>query len=209
MLDAAGARTEGEERQQHEQRDRQDIADRPGQIALADDPQVRVDRRDGDAAGDPQHGAAKGEHAAKGDDEARDADIGDDPADHQTSGDAEQHHRCDGVVKRPPPPHVEHRGDAAEEARQRADRQVDFSGDDDEHHPARQHAGNRHLPEQIGEVARGEELRHAQGVVVSQRPEEGPDDRDDEQQGDDLVFGDQPPNVSLGGRRCYGGFTTN
>ncbi|WP_233441347.1 hypothetical protein [Ralstonia solanacearum] len=49
----------------------------------------------------------------------------------------------------------------AQQAEQRADRQVDLPGDDDEHHAARQHARDGHLQEQVGDAVGLEE-----GAVV-------------------------------------------
>jgi hypothetical protein len=51
---------------------------------------------------------------------------------------------------------VEHRSHPAQQAEQRADRQVDLAGDDDEHHAAGEDAGDGHLAHQVRQVARRE-----------------------------------------------------
>ena len=160
----------------------------PRQIALPDEPKFV---RTGAIVMPPVTPSSTPRNASmppSADDEGRDAEIGDQPADQQAARDAEQHHRRHGAVERPSPPDVENRRDAAEQTEQRADRQIDLARDDDEHHAAREHAGDRHLPQQVGEVARGDESPPMRDR--SQRAEEDPDDGDGEQQREDLVFGD-------------------
>jgi hypothetical protein len=67
----------------------------------------------------------------------------------------------------------------------RTDRQIDFAGDDDEHHAAGEHAGDRHLPEQVGQIARRDE------GCIRLDVEEQPDERDRDEQREDLVTDEQ------------------
>ncbi len=80
---------------------------------------------------------------------------------------------------------VKHCGDTAQQAEHRADREIDFAADNHQHHAAGQDAGDRHLAQQVGEIARRDES--AFGFPA----EECPDDGNRNQQGHDLVLPEQ------------------
>ncbi len=80
---------------------------------------------------------------------------------------------------------VEHGSDPAQEPKQRAYRQVDFAGNDHEHHAAGQDARNGHLTHQIGQIARRDE------AALGFPAEEGPDQGNGEQEREDLVLREQ------------------
>ena len=112
------------------------------------------ERPDRHAAEKRQGQPLEDEHAGKRDDEGRDLEIGDpialrgaDQAAHDQAGDGGR----DGID---PPPHHHHGREPADEADDRADRQVDMPGHDDQQHAERHDDDVAVLQHQVGEVER-------------------------------------------------------
>ena len=152
------------------------------QRAAAHELESRIDRRNGAARGDPPRGAAPDEIAAERDDEGRDLEIGDDGA--LERADERRRRRCrrssamTQIIGWPKPEilrqdlHLQHAHDHADDAEDRADRQIDVAGDDDQHHAGRHHGDLGGLHRQVPQIARREE--DAAGHDV----EADPDDRE-------------------------------
>ena len=66
---------------------------------------------------------------------------------------------------RPSRPGQQHRADDRRTAHDRADRQIDAAEQDDDGHAGRDEAGDRHLPQHVGQIAVGEEDVPARGRV--------------------------------------------
>ncbi len=129
-----------------------------GQEAVGDLLQVLGERAEGLALEEDLRQTAEEQHAREGHDERRYAEIGDEEALHGagggTDGQAQDHRQRPGQVV------VDHEygGRRAHERRQRAHRQVDVAGDDDEHHADREDQDVAVLQHQVGDVARQQQV---------------------------------------------------
>jgi len=164
------------EKANHPAPGRTDRAFRPA----AHEPESLIERRDRLPARDPPGAAAPDQEAAKGDDEGRHAEIGNDIALQRADQDADDksNRECDrpggGIVEAEKlrqqiglnDPH-----DHAEEAEHRADRQIDVADDDDQHHAGRHDRDRRRLHRQIPKIARCQ--KQAAGENVQGDPDGG------------------------------------
>ncbi len=140
-----------------------------------------------------QREAAEDEHAGERDDEGRDADVGDPEAlpgsDHRSDEQREQ----DRDEPRHAHVHREDSGDRPDERGDRSDRQVDVTGDDDEHHADREDQDVAVLNDQVRDVLRAQQDRVAR-ARVDREDREQHEHRD--QRDEDAVLADVGEDVS-------------
>ncbi len=161
----------GQEQRQRQQQYAKPCTDSMRQIPLADVDQRRRHRGDGGAAGNPQQNAAKGQHAAQPDNEGRNAQVGGHIAVGQADHQPAQRDHAQVCQQRHVVNDIQNCRQATEQAEHRAHGQVDLATDDDQHHATRQNAGDGHLSQQVGEVARGQ--KSALGLPAEKQPDNG------------------------------------
>ena len=157
--------------------------------AAADQREAVVERRDGLTSRHPPRGAAPEQLAAEGDDEGRNAEIGDEgavqradrAADDEAEDDGEDPDR--GAVDAEilgQDVDLRHADDRRDEAEDRADRKIDMAHDDDQHHAGRHHRDRGCLDRQIPQISRGQE----QALAIDDHGEKVKSDPDQQQRAD-------------------------
>ena len=162
----------------------------------------------------PPGRAAPEQLPAKGDDEGRNADVGDQRALKGADRRADRQGEDDGddPDRRIVEPEIDRQdadlgdaNDCRDEAHDRSDREIDVAHDDDEHHAGRHDRDRRRLDAQIPQVARRQEHALAglnQGVHVEPDPDQRQRADHAEHAGVDLGGSQQPSDRRLVGSRA-------
>ncbi len=139
-------------------------------------------RADVEAAGDDLRDAERHRQRAQGDDERWHLGLGhEEPVeDAPAEADDDREHEADEGGGPALAAHRLHRlgGDDGGDDEDRADRQVDAGGDDDERHPDGEHRPDRHVLRDVGDVAGREERGRRQRAEDGDDDDEHPEDPD-------------------------------
>jgi hypothetical protein len=128
-------------------------AEKTVEEAAGDLPVLRRERRQRDVVQDLLGHAAEEQHAGQGDDERRDADVGDPEAVPRTDGEADGEGGEDADPPRLPVPDDHHGRHRTGQRHHGADREVDVPGDDHDDHADGQHQDVGVLQDDVRDVA--------------------------------------------------------